>query len=76
MRSFATILTALSLPLYTFAAHHNNPARRHSDVAVRARGDVLQKRDFSGPLTYYDITVGQYVSSLCPHLLCFIISAE
>jgi hypothetical protein len=59
MRSFATILSALSLTLYAFAAHHGNHARRHSDVAVRARGDVLQKRDFDGPFTWYDISVAQ-----------------
>ncbi len=75
MRSFATILAALSVPLYAFAAHHGNHARRHSDLALRARGDI-QKRDFGGPFTYYDITVGQYVLPLCPHILCFITSTE
>ncbi|KAH9029093.1 RlpA-like double-psi beta-barrel-protein domain-containing protein-containing protein, partial [Lactarius pseudohatsudake] len=34
-----------------------NP-RRHTGLAHRARGDVLDKRDFSARLTFYDIDVG------------------
>ncbi|KAH9057651.1 RlpA-like double-psi beta-barrel-protein domain-containing protein-containing protein [Lactarius vividus] len=56
MRSFTAILLALSLPLYALAAHGN--ARRHTGLAHRARGDVLDKRDFQARLTYYDIDVG------------------
>jgi len=74
MRSFTTILTTISLPLYALAAHHGNHARDHSGVAFRARGDVLPKRDFSARMTYYDITVGPYVLQLRPHFLCLIIS--
>jgi hypothetical protein len=75
MRSFAAIFTALSLPLYVFAAHFGNRGDRHLDLAVRARGDVLQKREFSGPFTVYDITTGVYVPRLCfPRSLCLIIS--
>ncbi|KAH9057098.1 RlpA-like double-psi beta-barrel-protein domain-containing protein-containing protein, partial [Lactarius deliciosus] len=33
-------------------------ARRHTGLAHRARGDVLDKRDFSARLTFYDIDVG------------------
>lgn len=58
MHSFTTLLLALSLPLYALA-DHDHP-RRHSALARRARGDVLDKRDFSGPFTYYDITAGTY----------------
>ncbi|KAI9457800.1 RlpA-like double-psi beta-barrel-protein domain-containing protein-containing protein [Lactarius psammicola] len=56
MRSFTAILLALSLPLYALAAHGN--PRRHTGLAHRARGDVLDKRDFSARLTFYDIDVG------------------
>ncbi|KAF8478923.1 RlpA-like double-psi beta-barrel-protein domain-containing protein-containing protein [Russula ochroleuca] len=53
MRSFATILLSLSLPLHAFAAHGINPARRHADIALRPRDS------FSGVrMTYYEITVG------------------
>ncbi|KAI0003220.1 hypothetical protein BJV74DRAFT_812299 [Russula compacta] len=58
MPSLASILVTLSLPLYAFSAHHGNHAHRHVDLALRARGDVIQKRDFSGSFTWYDITVG------------------
>ena len=61
MRSLTTIFAILSLPLYVYAAHYANRGDRHLDLAVRARGDVLQKRDFSGPFTLYDITTGLYV---------------
>ncbi|KAH8980833.1 RlpA-like double-psi beta-barrel-protein domain-containing protein-containing protein [Lactarius hatsudake] len=56
MRSFTAILLALSLPFYALAAHGN--ARRHNGLAHRARGDILDKRDFSARLTFYDIDVG------------------
>jgi len=58
MRSFVTTLLALSLPLSAFAGHRDHRARRHSDVAVRARGDILRKRDGGNRFTFYDITVG------------------
>ena len=75
MRSFAAIFTTFSLPLCVFAAHFGNRGDRHLDLAVRARGDVLQKRGFSGPFTVYDITTGVYVPRLCfPGSLCLIIS--
>jgi len=74
MRSFATILTTLSLPLFSLAAYHGSHPRAHAGLAARARGDVLHKRDFSGRFTYYDITTGLYVPLLCPHFLCLIIS--
>ena len=75
MRSFATILTTLSLSLFAFAAHHRgNHAHAHLGLAARARGDLLHKRDFSGRFTYYDITVGMYVPLLSPHFPCLIIS--
>ena len=76
MRSFATILATISLPLYALAAHHGNHARDHGGVALRARGDLLPKRYSNAPFTYYDITVGQYVPQLFPHFLCLIISKE
>ena len=57
MRSFAAIFTILSLPLYVFAANYGNRGDNNIDMAVRARGDVLQKRD-SGRFTWYDITTG------------------
>ncbi|KAI0282738.1 RlpA-like double-psi beta-barrel-protein domain-containing protein-containing protein [Russula brevipes] len=57
MRSFSTLFLALSLPFYVLAGHVDSRAHRHAEVALRARGHVLQKR-FSGPFTYYDITVG------------------
>jgi hypothetical protein len=67
MRSFATILATISLPLYALAAHHGNHARDHGGVALRARGDLLPKRKFvNAPMTFYDITVGQYVLSFAP----------
>lgn len=58
MRSFTTTLLALSLPLYALAAHGH--ARRHTGLAHRARGDVLEQRAFSARLTFYDIDVGMY----------------
>jgi hypothetical protein len=62
MHSFSTILVALSLSLSVLAAYHGNDARRHAELAVRARGDVLEKRQYSGVrMTWYDITVGPYV---------------
>ena len=70
MRSVSTIFSILSLPLYVFAAHYGNRGDRHSDLAFRARGDVLQKRDFSGPFTTFDTTTGMYVRRLCPYSLC------
>jgi hypothetical protein len=77
MRSFATVLTTLSLPLFALAAHHGYHARHHGDVALRARGDVLPKRNFpNARITWYDITVGQYVPQLRPHFLCLDISKE
>ena len=76
MRSFATVLTTLSLPLFAFAAHHGYHARHHGDVALRARGDLLPKRYSNARITWYDITVGQYVPQLRPHFLCLISSKE
>jgi hypothetical protein len=71
MRSFATILLSLSLPLHAFAAHGINPARRHADIALRPRDS------FSGVrMTYYEITVGPYVPLFCPHRPCLIISLQ
>ena len=64
MHSFETLLTALLLPLYALAAHHGEPVRRHADVALRARGDLAERG--SARLTWYDITVGTYVSSVLP----------
>jgi hypothetical protein len=74
MRSFAPALTILSLPLFALAASHGRHPRGHAGLAARARGDVLDKRDFSGRLTYYDITVGLYVPLHCPHFPSLIIS--
>jgi len=59
MRSFTTLLLALTLPYFALAAHGSRP-RRHSDLAHRARGDLLEKRDYGGRMTFYDITVGTY----------------
>ncbi|KAH9042234.1 hypothetical protein EDB85DRAFT_1241382 [Lactarius pseudohatsudake] len=56
MRSFTAVLLSLSLPLYALAAHGN--ARRHTGLTHRARGDILDKRDFQAQLTLYDIDVG------------------
>jgi hypothetical protein len=60
MHSFATLLLALSSPLYAIAAHGH--PRRHTELARRARGDLLQRDDSytNARLTYYDITVGTY----------------
>jgi hypothetical protein len=61
MRSFATILLALSLPLHAFAAHAVN-LRRHADIALHPR------QSFQGAATFYDITTGMYVYLLLyPH---------
>lgn len=62
MRSFATLLLTLSLPLYALAAHGS--PRHHTGLARRARSDFLQ-RDISGSFTnarctFYDITAGTY----------------
>lgn len=73
MRSFAPALAVLSLPLFALAAYHGRHPRGHVGLAARARGDVLDKRDFSGRFTYYDITVGLYVPLHCPHFPCLII---
>ena len=71
MRSLATILISLSLPLHAFAAHAVNPGRRHADVALRPR------QQFSGErMTYYDITTGTYVPLFCLHRPCLIISLQ
>ena len=60
MRSFTTLLLALSLPLYALAAH--SPLRRHNGLALRARGDLLPRQSYSNArCTFYDITTGQYV---------------
>jgi hypothetical protein len=69
MRSFATILLAISLPLHAFAAHGVNHARRHADIA-------LQPRNPGARVTFYDITVGLYALSLCPHCPWLIISLQ
>jgi hypothetical protein len=63
MHSFTTtILIALSLSLSVLAAYHGSDTRRHSELAIRARGDILERRSFSEVrLTWYDITVGPYV---------------
>ncbi|KAF8496706.1 hypothetical protein F5888DRAFT_1832586 [Russula emetica] len=53
MRSFATILLALSLPLHAFAAHGVN-LRRHADIALHPRQQEFQ----NAALTFYDITTG------------------
>lgn len=59
MRSFtAILLLAFSLPLYVLAAHEH--PRRHTGLARRAPGHVLEKRYSNARLTYYDITVGMY----------------
>jgi hypothetical protein len=62
MRSFATILLTLSLPLHAFAAHAINHARRH-DVALHARGTTIS----NARMSFYDIDVGLYVPLLYPH---------
>lgn len=60
MRSFATLLLALSLPLYALAAH--SPIRRHNGLALRARGDLLPRQTYTNArCTFYDITTGTYV---------------
>ena len=74
MRSFAPALTILSLPLFALAAYHGRHPRGHAGLAARARGDVLDRRDFSGRLTYYDITVGLYVPLHCPYFPSLIVS--
>lgn len=59
MRSFATLLLALSLPLYALAAH--SPIRRHNGLALRARGDLLPRQTYDNArCTFYDITTGTY----------------
>ena len=70
MRSFATILVPLSLPLLAFAAHGVNHARHHADLALRPR-------EYTGiRMTWYDITTGEYVPLHCPHRPCLIISLQ
>ena len=59
MRSFITLLLALPFPYSTAAAHDSRP-RRQNDLAHRARGDLLEKRDYYGRMTFYDIAVGVY----------------
>jgi hypothetical protein len=63
MRSFVTTLLAFSLPLSILASHLDHHGRRHAEVALRARDDILDKRDAGqgARVTYYDISVGQYV---------------
>lgn len=56
MRSFASILLALSLPLHVFATHGVS-LRRHADLALRPRQQQFTNERF----TYYDITAGTYV---------------
>lgn len=60
MRSFTTLLLALSSPLYALASHGH--PRRHTELARRARGDLLQRDDSysNARCTFYDITVGTY----------------
>ncbi|KAH9967837.1 hypothetical protein BC827DRAFT_448951 [Russula dissimulans] len=55
MRSFATILVA-SLPFSALASHLGNHPHRHSDLALRAHNQTLQKRD--DRFTYYNIETG------------------
>jgi hypothetical protein len=62
MRSFATILLALSLPLHAFASHGVNP-RRHADIALRPRQGT------SARMTFYDITTGTYVYLYSTHIV-------
>ena len=76
MRSFTAILATLSLPLFAFAAHHGHSARHDGDVALRARGDLLPKRNFQGRLTWYDISLYKYAPQLRPHFLCLISSPK
>ena len=60
MRSFTTLLLlALSLPLYALASHEHELPRRHTGLARRARGDVLEKRDFEhARFTFYVVETG------------------
>jgi hypothetical protein len=62
MRSFATILLALSLPLHAFATHGVN-LRRHADIALRPR------QAKGARMTYYDITTGTYVYLYSTHIV-------
>jgi hypothetical protein len=62
MRSFATILLAISLPLHAFATHGVNH-RRHADIALRPR----QGSASGARLTFYDITTGTYVYLYSTH---------
>lgn len=62
MRSFATILVALSLPLHALAAHEVNH-RRHAEIALRPR-------QYNGErMTFYDITTGTYVYLYFTHIV-------
>jgi hypothetical protein len=64
MRSFLIALLALSLPLSILASHSDHRARRHAEIALRARGDISPRLEFNGVrITFYDITAGTYVSS-------------
>jgi hypothetical protein len=62
MRSFATILLALSLSLHAFAAHDVNH-RRHAEIALRPRQGTNAR------MTYYDITTGTYVYLYSTHIV-------
>jgi hypothetical protein len=64
MRSFATILIALSLSLHAFANHGVNH-RRHADIALRPR----QQEESNARLTFYDITTGTYVYLYSTHIV-------
>jgi hypothetical protein len=65
MRSFATILIALSLSLHAFANHDVNH-RRHADIALRPRQGGSQS---NARLTFYDITTGTYVYLYSTHIV-------
>ncbi|KAH9977123.1 hypothetical protein BGW80DRAFT_1287483 [Lactifluus volemus] len=59
MRSFLIALLSFSLPLSILASHGDHRARRHSEIALRARGDILPRAQFDAVrATYYQIDVG------------------
>lgn len=62
MRSFATVLLALSLPLLAFASHAVN-LRRHADIALHPRQGTNAR------FTFYDITTGTYVHLYFTHIV-------